>query len=348
MKVSFVSSQAISQAMRYQTARLQSDLVKATKEMSTLRVADTGLALGARSSISVSLHREIDRLKGIVDSNELAATRLTATQLGLQQLTEAGNDLLADYSTALSDVADPTIVQQQAEKVLALMSSVLNTNLNGENIFAGINTDVKPFNSFLDPASPNRSAFDTSFAAYFGFAADDPAAGDIAASDMEGFLASIESQFTGAGWSPAWSQATDQTITSRITLTETAQTSVSANIPGLRKLAMAAATVAATFGGALSGEARTAAIEHGIKLLGEAVTDLANQQGYTGVTQQRLTQASERMSTQIDLFTGSIQDLEGVDEFEAAARVTTLKTQLEISYSLTASMQKLSLLNYLS
>ena len=348
MKVSFVSSQAISQAMRYQTSRLQSDLVKATKEMSTLRVADTGLALGARSSISVSLHREIDRLKGIVDSNELAATRLKATQIGLRELTDAANELLSDYSTALTDVADPTIVQQQAAKVLALMSSVLNTNLNGENIFAGINTDVKPFNDFLDPASPNRAAFDASFAAHFGFAADDPAAAGIAAADMEAFLTSIEGQFEGTGWSPAWSQATNQTITSRITLTETAQTSVSANIPGFRKLAMAAATVAATFGSGLGEEARVAAIERGIKLLGEAVTDLANQQGYTGVTEQRLSQASERMSTQIDLFTGSIQDLEGVDEFEAAAKVTNLKTQLEISYSLTASMQKLSLLNYLS
>ncbi len=348
MKVSFVSSQAISQAMRYQTSRLQSDLVKATKEMSTLRVADTGLALGARSSISVSLHREIDRLNGIIDSNELAATRLKSTQIGLQELTEAASDLLANYSTALTDAVDPTIVQQQAEKVLALMSSVLNTNLNGENIFAGINTDAKPLNDFLDPASPNRAAFDASFAAHFGFPADDPAAAGITSTDMDAFLASIESQFIGAAWSPAWSQATDQTITSRITLTETAQTSVSANIPGFRKLAMAAATVAATFSGPLSDEARVAAVEHGIRFLGEAITDLANQQGYTGVTEQRLKQASERMSTQIDLFTGSIHDLEGIDEFEAAAKVTNLKTQLEISYSLTASMQKLSLLNYLS
>ena len=349
MKVSFVSSQAISQAMRYQTSRLQSDLVKATKEMSTLRVADTGLALGARSSISVSLNREVDRLKGIIDSNELAATRLKSTQVGLQQLTDAASGLLADYSTAMSDATDPSIVQQQAEKVLALMSSVLNTNLNGENIFAGINTDARPFGNFLDPTSSNRVEFDMAFSSYFGFTPDDPAAAGIDGANMNNFLATVvEPQFIGAGWENNWSQATDQTITSRITLTETAQTSVSANISGFRKLAMAAATITATFNGQLNEEARLAAIEHGIKYLGEAVADLANQQGYTGVTEQRLSKATERMSTQIDLFSNSIQDLEGVDEFEAAAKVTNLKTQLEISYSLTASMQKLSLLNYLS
>jgi flagellar hook-associated protein 3 FlgL len=348
MKVSFVSSQAISKAMRYQAGRLQAELTKATTEMATLRVADTGLALGARSSISVSLNREIDRLKGITDSNELASARLKSTQLGLQELTDAASKLLEDYSTALSGAGDPGIAREQAARTLIQMSSVLNTNLSGENIFAGINTDVTPFNDFLDTGSPNRVAFDAAFSAHFHFAADDPAAANIDAADMEAFLASVESQFTGSGWHGAWSLADDQAITTRITLTETAQTSVTANIIGVRKLAMAAATVAAGFAGPLNEDARNALLENGIRLLGEAVADLANQQGHTGVVQQRVTQASERMSTQIDLFTDSIRNLEGVDEFEAAAKVTTLKTQLEISYSLTASMQKLSLINYLS
>ncbi|MBW7947651.1 MAG: flagellar hook-associated family protein, partial [Sphingomonadaceae bacterium] len=109
MKVSFVSSQAISSALRYQTARLQADLTNASKEMSTLRVADTGLALGARSSISASLYREIERLEGITDSNELAAARLKSTQLGLQQLTDAASELLSNFSSTLSGAGAPSI-----------------------------------------------------------------------------------------------------------------------------------------------------------------------------------------------------------------------------------------------
>jgi flagellar hook-associated protein 3 FlgL len=348
MKVSFVSSQAITQALRYQTSRIQGDLNNALKEMNTLRVADTGLALGARTSVSVTLHREIDRLNSLVDSNKLAASRLEMTQIGLRQLTDAASELLTDYSTALSDTSDPAIVQQQAEKALALMSSVLNANVNGENIFAGINTDVTPFNDFLDPTSPNRVAFDTAFQTYFGFAAGDPAAAGITAADMDTFLTTVvEPQFFGPGWESNWSHATDQQITSRITLTETAQTSVSANITGFRQLAMAAATVAATFSSTMSAEGRKAVVERAFSLVGQAVPELANQQGYTGIVEQRLTSASERLSMQIDLFTKGIQDLEGIDELQAASRVTGLKTQLEISYQLTASMQQLSLLKYL-
>lgn len=348
MKVSFVSSQAISQALRYQTGRLNADLVKATKELSSLRVADIGLALGARTSISVSLHRDVGRLTGLIDANKLAASRLEMSQVGLIQLTDAASSLLSDLTTALSDTADPTIIQQQAEKTIALLTSVLNSNLNGENIYAGINTDVKPLADFLDTDADNRKEFDSAFLSHFGFDANDPAAAAISAVDMEAFLGVVADQFDSTGWQSLWSKATDDQITSRITLTETAQTSISANIPGFRKLAMAAATITATFGGPLGKEARTTMIEHGIKVLGEAITELANQQGYTGVTQQRLEKANERLTMQINLFSSSIQDLEGVDEYEVASRVTSLRTQIEISYSLTSSMRQLSLLNYLS
>lgn len=348
MKVSFVSSQAINQALRYQTARLNSDLVKATKELGSLRVADTGLALGARTGLSVSLHREVDRLNGLIDSNKLAATRLEISQAGLKQMTDAASSLLADFTTALSNVADPAIVQQQAAKTLALLTSVLNTNLNGEHIYAGINTDVMPLADFLDPDMDNRKAFDDAFDLHFGFDPEDPAAADITTSQMEAFLTLIKPQFDIGDWETNWSKATETQITSRITLTETAPTSVSANIPGFRKLAMAAATIAATFGGPIGEEARNVALEKGIGLLGEAVRDLANQQGHTGVVQQRIEAANERLSMQINLFSGSIRDLEGVDEYEVASRITGLRTQIEISYSLTSSMRQLSLLNYLS
>ena len=347
MKVSFVSSQAISQALRYQTMRMQAQLPAAQKELTTGRVADVGLALGARSGISVSLHREIGRLEGLIDANGLAASRLQSTQLNLKQLTDAANELIETLVTASSDGTAPIIPKQKADSVLSLMTSVLNTSINGEYLFAGINTDVKPLNDFLDPASPNRTAFDTAFVAVFGFAPDHPDAADITAAEMEDFLTDhVEPQFFGADWS-TWSNATDQQITSRITLTETAQTSVSANIPGIRKLAMVAASVSAMFDGNVSSAGREVILERAIVVLGEVVADLANQQSTTGITEQRIEKASERMSMQIDLFTTSLNGLEGVDEFEASTRVTGLLAQIDLSYSLTARIQQMSLLKYL-
>src|SRR5690606_40255761 len=52
--------------------------------------------------ISVSFHREIDRLKGLTDTNQLAASRLSSTQVVLQQLTEDSNKLTQAFTTAMS------------------------------------------------------------------------------------------------------------------------------------------------------------------------------------------------------------------------------------------------------
>jgi flagellar hook-associated protein 3 FlgL len=267
----------------------------------------------------------------------------------MQQLTSEAQAFLSAVTTAVADIADAAIVKQQAEGALAMLTSVLNSNLNGEHLYAGINTDVKPLNDFLDPASPNRIAFETAFTSYFGFAADDPLAAGITPAQMDDFLTTaIEPDILGAGWNANWSSATDQQIVSRITLTETAQTSVSANLPAFRKLAMAAASIAGLFQGQLNSDARATVLGRVAELTGEAITELAIQQSQTGITENRIENASDRMSMQIDLFTSSITDLEGVDAYEAATKVSSLLAQIEISYSLTARMQQLNLVRYLS
>ncbi|TGV29837.1 flagellar hook-associated family protein, partial [bacterium M00.F.Ca.ET.168.01.1.1] len=54
MRATGVSSAAISNALRYQQAKMQADLVKATKESQTGTVADVGLALGSRTTQAVT------------------------------------------------------------------------------------------------------------------------------------------------------------------------------------------------------------------------------------------------------------------------------------------------------
>ena len=95
MKASFVSTSAVSQALRYSMQRTQSSLVSAQKEVASGKVADTGLALGARTAQVVSFARDLDRLNGIVDSNALVSSRLSATQMALGKLSETAQDFLA-------------------------------------------------------------------------------------------------------------------------------------------------------------------------------------------------------------------------------------------------------------
>jgi flagellar hook-associated protein 3 FlgL len=348
MKVSFVSTSAISQTLRYQMMRMQAELVQRQQEVTTSRLADPGAVLGARSGFSFSMSREMARLEGLIDANSLAANRLTATQNGLTQLGDLSQEMLSTLTAAMSGVNDTSIVQAGAKRALESMTSILNSNLNGEYLFAGINTDVKPINSFTDAGSPGKAQFDQLFFDHFGFTQADPAAGGITSAQITEFLDTVlEPSFMGAGWQAAWSNAPDEKITSRIAPNELAVTSTTANGPGMRKLAMAAAALTDLLDIPLSDEARQTLYTRTTSLVGEAVAEIGSTQAEVGLAQSRVQNASNRVSSQIDLLKTFISDLERVDPFEASIRVTELLTQIETSYALTARIQQLSLIRYL-
>lgn len=349
MKTSFISSYGTSQAVRTQLLKMQIELVKKEKEVVSGRAADAGLHLGARTGQSVSLERDIDRLKGVMDSNELVLSRLSATQAGLTTLTQTAQTFQSTMTAASSGAVEPAILLSEAKTALVKMTGVLNSSLNGENLFAGINTDVQPINDFFAAGAPARLAIENAFVTEFGFAHTDPAAAALTRADLTNFLENVvEPQFTGPDWNTNWSNATDATITARITMTDTSSASVSANEAGIRKLAAAAAYVSVLFEGTLGEYARDGVIAASTSLVGQAVSDLAQTQAKTGIVQQRVTAASERLSMQVDIFSGKVNDLVGIDPYEASTRVQQLLAQIETAYTLTNRMSQLSLVRFLS
>ena len=348
MKTTFISSQAVSNAMRYQVLNMQQELAKAQTEVTTGKLADPGVTLGSRTGQAVSLSRDVDRLNGLVDSNNLISTRLTATQDALGQI----NDLTQTFLSALtadkgSGVAS-TVTQQAAQTALSSVTSILNTSVNGEYLFAGINTDVQPINDVSAAASPAKQALDQAFQAHFGFPPSDPAAANITASDMSDFIDGlVATQTTDPAWKDNWSNATDQPITSRISLNETADTSVSANSVGTKKFMLAATMVSNFMQGNLSEGARDALVSKASDLITDSLTDSASQQAQLGLTQNKVSSATDRIKSQVALFQRNLNDLEGVDPYEASTKITSLLGQIETSYALTARMQQLSLVNFL-
>jgi flagellar hook-associated protein 3 FlgL len=136
-------------------------------------------------------------------------------------------------------------------------------------------------------------------------------------------------------------------VKSRISTSELIETSANANQPGVRKLAMAYAMVADLGIETLSEAAYQAVVDTATRIAGEAVQDLAKEQSRLGTAQERIANANDRMSIQIDILTNHIGLLEGVDPFEASTRVAALMTQVETAYAMTARIQNLSLLKYL-
>ena len=153
--------------------------------------------------------------------------------------------------------------------------------------------------------------------------------------------------FLGAGWSSTLSNASDEAIVSRITLSRSMETSVTANEQGIRQSLFAAALSANFLDTPLSLAAKETIIDVGLQQASSSISALAGLQGLAGFAERQLMDAGARLSAQQDLFASMAEDVTSVDPHEAAVRLNALLTRLETSFALTQKIQRLSILDYL-
>ncbi|WP_099863989.1 flagellar hook-associated family protein [Pararhizobium haloflavum] len=342
MKTTFTSTMAMQNAVRLAVQRAQQELTQTQSEITTGRHADIGLALGSKTSRTISLTRDVARLDSILDNNALVAQRLSVSQDALGQLSSNGQTMMETLITvsSSSDKAQRGVAQREMTAMLENFVAISNTSSSGEFLFAGVNTDVKPMANYEVAA---KAAFDAELDLAFG--AGTPA-GDYTAADMDTFLTNLEARFD-ADWGTLWSEASDTNMTSRITNSEIIESSTNANAEGFRKFALTAVIGAELLDEDLSGEARTVLMERLVGLAGEAIAGIDAERAELGVAESRVAKANTALTDQKDVVATYIGELEGVDPYEASTRMNTLLTQMEASYALTARIQQLSLMNYL-
>lgn len=346
MKASNVSTLSISLALRSATARMQSSLPGLQQEMVTGKHYDSGLALGAESRKLSSFLGDIDHTKRLIDTNNQISTRLKMIQQSMGQLSTLGSDLQNAVGIVMGDAGQYSTAQATAANTVAEVTSILNGQVNGVFLFSGLNADEKPISDY--DTGGGKAAFDAAFTNYFGFDKNDAAAASITRAQMDDFLETeVKPLFTGPGWNASMSSATDDVIVSRISPEVTAKTSVSANEQSIRELMMSAVVASELFDGNLGADALQGASEFTISHAGSAVAGLTEVQGQTGLVEERINRANSQLSAQKSLLESFATDLESVDPYETSIKVNTLLTQLEVSYSITARIQSMSIMNYL-
>jgi flagellar hook-associated protein 3 FlgL len=347
--VHLISTQTLSSALRNSILNLQSQLSQTQSEISSGRIVDLGVTLGAKVSEDYNLSFRGADIKSIIDSNSIVSARLGATQNALSSLSEAAQSFLNSLVAAQSNGSDAATIQNQASTNLKSLISTLNTTWNQDYIFGGINTNSPPMvDYFANPPSTNKQAVDQAFTTFFGFSQSAAGVGSITASQMQSFLSgSLSSLFSSANWGNDWSSASSQQIQSRISLSQSVSTSISASDPALQQLTMAYTMVADLGTANLSDPAFQTVVQTATQTLQQAVSGLTQLQASVGVMQHNVSSANQMMSLQQNAITTQIGSLENVDPYEAATRLNNLMTQIEMSYTLTARIQQLSLSKYI-
>ena len=347
MSANYISTLVLSSSLRYSITNNQAALSKASTEATTGRFADVGLQLGATTGGDVTLRADLSFADQLVDTNGLVGGRLDVTQDRITQLGSTATDFLKDLIAARSTDGGGRIILPPASSNLQDLIGALNVSYNGSFLFSGINTQNQPITAY-QAGSASKNQVDSDFLAAFGFSQSSANVANITPAQMQTFLnGPFDAEFTSPAWNTNWSTATDQVMQSRISTTEIADTSVSANQTGFRKLAEAYTMMADLGNANLNQSTFQVVVDKAIGLVGSAITDLATLGGDVGTVQQRITNATEKLKTQKDILNNQIVGMEQVDPTEASVRVNALQTQIQTALALTSQLQKISLINYL-
>jgi len=264
-------------------------------------------------------------------------------------LAEDAQSFLGSLIGARSADGGARVLAAAAEARLKSLVNGINTTIDGVHIFAGIASDSAPLEDYFgNPAPASRQAVAGAFYAAFGLTPSDPGVSGISKADMETFLASdFTALFEEPSWSTDWSKASNENISSRISTNEVIQTSTNANASAMRKLVSAYVMVADLGGQQLDDGAFQAIVDAAIEAAGGAIQELTALRTELGMAEDRIATANERMSIEMDVLSKHVTNLEAVDPYEASLRVTSLLTQIETAYALTARLQQMSLIYHL-
>jgi flagellar hook-associated protein 3 FlgL len=347
--MTYISSLSLSTPMRTSVMSLQSQLSQTMAEVSSQTKADIGLSLGAQTGTAISLQDQMDQLNSYTNTNSLASTRLSSTANSLSSIITSVQAMSQNIIQA-TGVGPSTTLQTSAQNSLQALIGTLNTTSGGQAIFGGINTASTPLADYT-AGSTSKTAVDAAFAAAFPTQSpqSSSAASTITGPQMQSFLDNqFAALFNNANWQANWSSASDQTIQTAISPSESATTSVSANNSSIRQVAQAYTMLSELTGPNLSTDALNAVMSTASKLLSNATSGLNNVASGVGVVQSRLDDANTNISSQVDVLTSSVNSLEGVDTAALSTQVTQLQNQLQASYELTSKLSQLSLVNYLT
>ena len=344
-----ISTPALVAAPRLSVTQAQTALSKAQIELSSGKLADIGIGLGDRTGQYVSYNAQQSRLQALTQDNVTTSTRLSTTTTSLDTLRTTANAFLSEMTEAVTSGSIPESLVISSSNNLDALISNLNTSVGNQYVFGGINSYQQPVAAYTaSPASASKQAVDSAFSAAFGSSQTSTGAGSISSADMTTFLnGPFSSLFEASSFSPTWSSASDTVVSSRISTTQTVNTSVSANSAPFRQLAQAY-TMVKEFGTSnFNSAAGQAVLASATQLVSNAVAGLINIESGVGVSQAAVSDANDTMATQISFLSSQADALVGVDPSNLAIQINGLQTQIQASYEVTAQLQQLSLISYL-
>lgn len=339
-------------------ADLSQKLARAGREASTGLREDVHRSLGrSAASQATELHASLQRVEGFITSNQMLADRMGTTATALGAIRASAQEVL-DLAAPNKDSAVLTAgaLQAAAKAALQEIMPMANTTYSGIALFAGVDSGETPLAAWdkVNDATglAPQDVIDAIVAGGPASAADATAKAD-ALKDIFGSADPADPRrfeatfFRGTPLKDAGGNDNPR-VSARIDDEAKMTHGVQANDPAftetLRGLAMIASTDVSKI---TDPDAYKAWMNSAVDALSGGVGKMLTAESRLGAQQNTLERMMQNQQSRVDLYNSRILDIEGVDPYEAATRVTNLQNQLEASYAVTARLSKLSYLNFM-
>ena len=315
----------ISSGLSETVVRLRERIDTTSEEAVTGRYKDMTAHLSGRIGKAMLGQKAIDDVANERTQLTLKETRLDIIQQSLTAIDDNIGQLGVRMKAALGseDFTAREAVVRDAEAALASTFSILNTRHGERYLFSGDATNTKPMgdvDAFLDDvrsmaaSATDAADFSTQMDAYFN-------------TPGSGWQANVYSGTTTAS-DPAGVTGTDPEITKTVW--------------GLAVLALSGSDeTLALFNG------KSDALIQATDTLADGQAALTNTRAERGILQAQIESSKSALDVEETVLTQSFNQMTARDQYEAASELKQLETSLEASYTLTARLANLSLLNFM-
>ncbi|OYV37574.1 MAG: hypothetical protein B7Z80_12450 [Rhodospirillales bacterium 20-64-7] len=334
-------------------------LNKLVNEAASGQVANPAGAMGTSAALLYQLHTQSDQQTGLQTSIGLVATRLDTAQTVMSSIGSLAQTVstaaLQTQSVGTGTLGAPaaSTLAQQAQSAMQQILGQMNTTYAGSALFAGDSTQppMQTANAAGGPTATMNAVLSAAVTAK---------GGPLSSSDISNLVNGtngISSVFdntnsvAGQNYNGAFYTASPNAQPTNVLIgtNQTVQYNLQGNQPAFRDLlkGLSMLSMVGAPSSQLHDSARSELVAQGLQVLTNAQTELTQLQGSVGNTQAQMQNA---ISLQRSAAATTQQQIAGYEQANVAADATdisTLQTQLQASYNLTAQISQLSLTHYM-
>lgn len=308
----------------------QAQIQTLQRQVATGQRAETYAQLGTQAGANIALHNEANTVATFQQNNQVLIGRMSAMDQAMTAMHDPAESVKSDaYALMPSDTQRNALILS-AQNAFSTVVNALQTSVGGRALFSGDGTDVTPIVSTV--FSDLQSAIT---------ALPQPVDTTAVESTIDNFFSTPSNFYQGG--SSLQPSAVDKNIS--------VDYGILASDPAFKDLLQGLATIAlmpTPDGVNITDAQYTAAIQGAASTLSQGVGQLNQLISSNGSNQALVENTNTQHATTLTMVQEQINTIEQTDLAEAASQLAQLSTQLQATYEMTAQLNQLSLINYLS